>query len=91
VKVVLGAICEWAATEFSLTVYESTGLCGSTNHSSLVKALSKAICVWTASQFSLTVYESTGAVWADESFVTCESTFKGYLCVDSVSVFLDCL
>jgi hypothetical protein len=25
VKAVLGAICEWAATQFSLTVYESTG------------------------------------------------------------------
>ena len=51
-KVVIGAICEWAATEFSLTVYESTGLCGSTNHSSLVKAVSGAISEWSATQFS---------------------------------------
>jgi hypothetical protein len=28
VKSVSGAICEWAATQFSLTVYESTGAVG---------------------------------------------------------------
>ena len=33
------------------------------------------ISQWSASQFSLTVYESTGAVWADESFVICDSSF----------------
>jgi hypothetical protein len=68
VKVVLGAICEWAATEFSLTVYESTGLCGSTNHSSLVKAVSGAISEWSATQFSLTFSESIGVMRTDDSF-----------------------
>ena len=66
-KAVSGAICEWVATPFSLTVYESTGLCGMANHSSPVKADSGAISKWSATQFSLTFYDSTGVGRAEDS------------------------
>jgi len=42
-------------------------MCGLTNQSSPVTAVSGAISEWSATQFSLTFSESTGAVWAEES------------------------
>jgi len=62
-------------------LWGNRGCVGWRIHSSPVKALSRAICEWAAPQFSLTVYESTGAVWADESFITCDSSFGGYFWV----------
>ena len=56
-----------------------------------MKAVSGAISELAAIQFSLTVCEYTVAVWADESFVTCENSFGGFFLVGSDSVFLDCL
>jgi hypothetical protein len=56
VKAVSGAISEWAESQFSLTVYESTGAVGA--YESIrphVKAVSGGISEWAASQFSLTV------------------------------------
>ena len=46
---------------------------------SSLETVSGAISDRVATQFSFTVHESTGAVWADESFVTCDSSFGGYL------------
>jgi len=43
------------------------GLCGMTNHSSPVKAVSGAISKWSATQFSLTFYDSTGVMRAEDS------------------------
>jgi len=60
-------------------------------HASSLEAVSEVISEEAATQFSLTVYESTGALWVTNPFVTCESTFEGFLCVDTVSVFLDSL
>jgi hypothetical protein len=60
-------------------------------HASSLEAVSEVISEGAATQFSLIVYESTGAVWLTNPFVTYESTFDGFLCVDSVSVFLDSL
>jgi hypothetical protein len=57
----------WIASQFSLTVYESTGAVGVTNHSSPVTAVSGAISEWSAPQFSLTFSLSTGAVRAEDS------------------------
>jgi hypothetical protein len=67
-EAVLEVISERAATQFSLTVYESRGLWGLTNHSSPVTAVSGAISEWSATQFSLTFSLSTGAVRAEDSF-----------------------
>jgi hypothetical protein len=44
------------------------GLCGLTNHSSPVTAVSGAISEWSVTQFSLMFSESTGAVRAEDSF-----------------------
>jgi hypothetical protein len=67
VKGVSEAIFYSAASQFSLTVYESTGLWGLTNPFSPVKRVSRATFEWAAIKFSLTVSESTGAVWAHKS------------------------
>jgi len=42
VKGVLGTIFDWAPSQFSLTVYESTGLWGLTNLSSHLKRVLRA-------------------------------------------------
>jgi hypothetical protein len=67
VKALSRAIYVWIASQFSLTVYESTGAVGVTNHSSPVTAVSGAISEWSAPQFSLTFSLSTGAVRAEDS------------------------
>jgi len=67
VKEVSGALSEWAATRFSLTVYESTGLWGLTNPFTTCEKGFDGTSEGAATQFSLTVYESPGAVWAAES------------------------
>jgi hypothetical protein len=56
-KGVLGAIFHSAASHFSLTVYESTGVVrGRQIHSSHVKRISRATSDGATTQFSLTVY-----------------------------------
>jgi hypothetical protein len=61
-----GAISEWAASQFSLTVYESTGAVGAENRFVTYEKSFEGFFEVAATQFSLTVYESKGVVWADE-------------------------
>jgi hypothetical protein len=75
VKALSGAICEWAASQFSLTVMSQQGLWGLTNHSSPVTAVSGDISEWSATQFSMMFSESTGAVRAEDSFVISGNRF----------------
>jgi len=44
------------------------GLCGLTNHSSPVTAVSGAIFEWSSTKFSLTFSLSTGVVRSEDSF-----------------------
>ena len=67
-KTVSGAIFEWAATQFSLTLSESTGaVCDDESMRQLWKTFFVMISYRAATLFSLTGFDSTGAVWADES------------------------
>ena len=67
-KTVSGAIFEWAATQFSLTLSESTGaVCDDESMRQLWKTFLVMISYRAATLFSLTGFDSTGAVWADES------------------------
>jgi hypothetical protein len=52
------------------------GLCGLTNHSSPVTAVSGAFSEWSATQFSMMFSESTGAVRAEDSFVISRNSFR---------------
>jgi hypothetical protein len=67
VKAVSGAISDWAASKFSLTVYDSIGALGLRIRSLHVKRVLRATSDRAATRFSKTVYESPGAVWAAES------------------------
>jgi hypothetical protein len=52
------------------------GLCGLTNHSSPVTAVSGAFSEWSATQFSIMFSESTGGVRAEDSFVISRNSFR---------------
>ena len=52
------------------------GLCGLTNHSSPVTAVSGAFSEWSATQFSMMFSESTGVVRAEDSFVISRNSFR---------------
>jgi len=78
-KAVSGAIFEWAATQFSLTLSEAVGaMCADESMSYLFKQFGGLY--WLAAiQFSVTVYELIGAVWAGESIRHLRKAFRGLL------------
>jgi len=67
------------------------GLCGLTNHSSPVTAVSGAISEWSATKFSLMFSLSTSAVRAEDSMRHLRKQFRRIFLRGSDSVFLDCL
>jgi len=92
VEAVSGAIYEWAAIQFSLTVYESTGAVWadeSIRH--LWKHFRGLYLSGKRLSFPWLFMSPKGLYWLTNPFVTCGSSFGGYLWVGSDSVFLVCL
>jgi len=92
VKAVSGAISEWAASQFSLTVYESTGAVWedeSIRH--LWKEFRGPFFTRQRVSFPWLLISQQGLWGLTNPFVTCENSFEGYFWVGSNSVFLDCL
>jgi hypothetical protein len=92
VKAVSGAIFEWAASKFSLTVYESTGAVGadeSIRH--MWKEFQGLLLIGQQCGFPRLFMSHQGLLGLPNPFATCESSFGGYIWMSSMSVFLDCL
>jgi len=92
VKAVSGAISEWEASQFSLTVYESTGAVGaneSIRH--MWKEFWGLLLSGQRLSFPRLFMSHQGLFGLPNPFATCESSFGGYIWMGSKSVFLDCL
>jgi hypothetical protein len=92
VKAVSGAISEWAASQFSFTVYESTGAVGaeeSIRH--MWKEFRGLLLRGQRHSFPRLFMSPEGLFGLPNPFATCESSFGGYIWMGSESVFLDCL
>jgi hypothetical protein len=85
-------IFERAATLFFFIVSESTGaVCAEDSMRHLWKQFRRLFLSGQRLSFPSLFMSQQGLCELTNPFVTCESTFEGYLCMDSVSVFLDCL
>jgi len=88
----LGAISKWAASQFSLTLYEPT---------EVVWADESIHHLWKQSQgrflrgqrlsFSWLFMSQKGLCGLTNPFASCESSFGGYIWMGCEAVFLDCL
>jgi hypothetical protein len=85
-------ISEWSATQFSLTFSESTGaVCTEDSLCHRRKQFRGLFLTGRRLRFPLLFMSQQGLCGLTNPFITSESTFEGFLCVDTVSVFLDCL
>jgi hypothetical protein len=92
VKAVSGAISEWAMSQFSLTVYESTGAVGA--YESIRHMWKQFQGLYLNGQhvsFPWLFMSQQGMWGLTNPFLTCEKSFEGYFWVGSDPVFLDCL
>jgi len=92
VKVILGAFFDWASTQFSLTVCESTEAVWPDE--SIHQLRKQFLGLFLSGQwlkFPWLFVSQQGLCALTNPFITCESTFKGYFWVGSDSVFLICL
>jgi len=85
-------ISERAPTMFFFIVSESTGVaCAEEFMRHLGKQFRRLFLSGQRLNFPWLFISQQGLCGLTNPFVTCESTFEGYLWVDNVSVFLDCL
>jgi hypothetical protein len=91
-KAVSGAISEWAASHFSLTVYESTGavVAGESIHH-LWKQFQGRFLRGQRLGFSWLFMSQKGLCRLTNPFVTCERSFGGYFWLGAKSFFFDYL
>jgi hypothetical protein len=91
-KAVSGAISEWAVSQFSLTLYESTGVMWadeSIHH--LWKQFQGRFLRGQRLSFSWLFMSQKGLCGLTNPFVTCEKSFGGYFWLGTESVFFDYL
>jgi len=92
VKGVSGATSEWAATQFSLIVYESPGaVWADESIGHLWKEFRGVFLTIQRVRFPWLFMRQQGPCGLTNPFITCKKSFEGYLWVGSDSVFLDCL
>jgi hypothetical protein len=85
-------ISEWSGTQFSLTFSKSTGVvCAEDSMRHLWKQFRRLFLRRQRLSFPWLFMSQQGLCGLTNPFVTSESTFEGFLCVDTVSVFLDSL
>jgi hypothetical protein len=92
VKAVSGAISKWAPSQFSFTVYESTGAVGadeSIRH--MWKEFRGLLLSGQRLSFPRLFMSHQGLFGLPNPFATCASSFGGYIWMGNESVFLHCL
>jgi hypothetical protein len=92
VQGVSGAISEWAASQFSFTVYESKGAVGADEFiRHMWKTFRGLLLSGQQLSFPRLFMSHQGLFGQPNPLATCESSFGGYIWMGSESVFLDCL